>query len=868
MSSSVYLFVLFSSSVFYLIVFLGAAYIWRISKLRSLWAGIGGSALLMAFRCLMLGLEIWPQDNVQIIYSWVHILDLLVPVFVLLLAVFIYPAFKQFNYRLDKDEINRKALVESKEKYRALIENTDAGYVINDAEGIVLECNDIYVKLTGRSELGEVVGHNLSEWLVDTPDPDYIQDEIRDHGDEQLKKYDDLKYRHPDGSIVPIELFSRGVETEEGLRVVALARDVSEREADRKKLETSEKRANLLFKNSPIPISIFAADGHFVRANKAHEELWGVGHAEVDSDYTIFNDPQFSELIGSDKLVAIFKGERVDVEPLTFDAGVDASSDGQIKTILPIFFPLFDDKGEVENIVQMHIDYTERVVAEQQLRERESFYRALINSTNDGYALLKPDETVIDANDEYVRLSGHTEFSQIKGKISRQWVKGDMGLAELEKGLASGRPAHGIRCDYLQPDGSVIPAEVSGALVESKDGSLVVILARDISERLESESRMRQAQKMDAIGQLTGGVAHDFNNLLGVILGNAELAQMKTEAEPYVGRYLEAILNAAERGAELTRRLLAFSRKTPLMPKVVDINPTLENVGKLLQRLIGEDIDLVLVNDPLSSSCEVDPNELENVVVNLANNARDAMPNGGKLKIEARAEVCNENNHWVLEGEMSAGDYVVISVSDSGTGIDPDLLRKVTEPFFTTKDIGKGTGLGLSMAYGFAKQSHGHLSIDSTLGEGTVVKVYLPLYQGALVEDTLSPTPVVVLRGNEKILLVEDDTDLADLACHMLEGQGYCVERAENVEAGIAMYQRHGDFDLLLTDMILPGGRNGRDLVDELRRLAPDLKAMYMSGYTDEAIVHDGRLDEGVVLLQKPFTTADLTTMVRQVLDS
>ncbi|OUS17118.1 hypothetical protein A9Q88_04605 [Gammaproteobacteria bacterium 50_400_T64] len=868
MTSSVHLLVLFSSSVFYFIVFLGAAYIWRISKLRSLWVGIGGSALLMAFRCLMLGLEMWPQNNVQTISSWVHILDLLVPVFFLLLAVFIYPAFKQFNHRLDKDEINQKALIESKEKYRALIENTDAGYVINDAEGIVLECNDIYVKLTGRSELGGVVGHNLSEWLVDTPDADYIRDEIRGHEGQQLKKYDDLKYRHPDGNIVPIELFSRGVETEEGLRIVALARDVSDREADRKKLVASEKRANLLFENSPIPISIFAADGHFLRVNKAHDKLWGVEHTEIDPDYTIFNDPQFNELIGRDKLVAIFKGEHVDVEPLTYNASVNASNDGKIKTILPIFFPLFDDKGKVENIVQMHIDYTERVAAEQQLKERESFYRALINSTNDGYALLKPDETVIDANDEYIRLSGHTKLSQIKGRISRQWVKGDMGLAELEKGLASGCPAHGIRCDYLQPDGSVIPAEVSGALVESKDGPLVVILARDISERLDAEERMRQAQKMDAIGQLTGGVAHDFNNLLGVILGNAELAQMKTEAEPYVGRYLDAILNAAERGAELTRRLLAFSRKTPLMPKVVDINATLDNVEKLLQRLIGEDIDLILVNDPLSPSCEVDPNELENVVVNLANNARDAMPNGGKLNIEARTEVCKEDNHWVLEDEMSAGDYVVISVSDSGTGIDPDLLRKVTEPFFTTKDIGKGTGLGLSMAYGFAKQSHGHLSIDSTLGEGTVVKVYLPLYQDGLVENVDAPAPIVESRGNEKILLVEDDPDLGDLACHMLESQGYRVERAENVEAGIALYRQHGDFDLLLTDMILPGGRNGRDLVDELRRLAPNLKAMYMSGYTDDAIVHDGRLDEGVVLLQKPFTTVGLTTSVRQVLDS
>ncbi len=749
-----------------------------------------------------------------------------------------------------------------------LIGITGTGYVILDGKGNVLECNDAYSQLIGRSGPDKVIGHNIAEWLEGPGDPDdYIQSELDAHADHKIKVYSRLLFRHPGSSTLPVEVRSRATESKNGLCILALVWDISERESVRKKLQVSERRANLLFENGPISTAIFAPNGQFLRANKAHGKLWGFNRSEVTPDFNLLQDEQENRLIGKQRLAAIFKGASIELEPVVYKGSENSFSSGRDNTVLPMFFPLLDDKGEVESIVQMHIDLTERLATEQKLSEQEAFYRAVVDSTKAGYAVLNTDRVVIDANPEYVRLTGRADLSQVKGQITRQWIRGTMGMEAYKSLLEKGGTVHGTRLDFGPPGGPYIPVEVSAALVQSSAGPRVVMLGWDISERLESESRLRQAQKMDAIGQLTGGVAHDFNNLLGVILGNAELALANKGFDGTGAKYLQAILDAAERGSDLTHRLLAFSRQTPLAPKVVDIHDTLESACALLQRLIGEDVDLCLVIGQNISNCEVDPAELENVIINLSNNARDAMPKGGRLTIEANEMMCDAQNKMVCAGELAEGEYVVVSVSDSGTGIEPDVLHRVTDPFFTTKDVGKGTGLGLSMAYGFAKQSNGHLSIYSELGEGTTVHIFLPAHADEVAEK-VSQGPELDPKGSEKILLVEDDPALRILACNMLEVLGYQVESAEDVEKGMALYHQHGGFDLLLTDMILPGGRNGRDLANDLQALNPGLKVMYMSGYTENALLHHGRLDEGVVLLQKPFRAADLSRMVRLVLDS
>ncbi|MEZ0148159.1 MAG: PAS domain S-box protein [Candidatus Reddybacter sp.] len=873
MPPSLYLLVFGLSTVLFFSACLISGYALRFSYLRQVRVVVAIAMLLMTVHQLMGFAGAWAQPAVDSGQLVMALLELSVAILLVVGLSLRIPALNDLSDRLALAEANQKALAESEEKYRELIESTGAGYIILDGQANVIECNDAYVKLIARSSQSEVIGHNLVEWVDQTEAVNYVADEMSLHSEGELRKYDAINYRRPDGSSVPVEIYSRGRQTDEDLRIVALVRDVSERAAVHKQLEASERQASLLFENSPISTAIFASDGQFIRANQAHDKLWGMVLADVDPDFNILKDAQTNDLIGKDTLAAIFEGEHRVLEPFIYRASelIDpngaAVKGGRDNTILPMFFPLKDSEGELESIVQMHIDLTERVEAEQKLSDRELLYRTLVDSTNDGYAVLEPDETIIDANDEYVRLTGHSDLSEIKGQVSRQWVSGDMGLAELQRLLSAGSKISGVRCDYGLPGGTLIPAEVSASLVESATGPQVVVLARDISERLESESRLRQAQKMDAIGKLTGGVAHDFNNLLGVILGNAELALANKPAQGALRRYLGDILDAAERGADLTHRLLAFSRQTPLAPKVVDINVAMANACALLQRLIGEDVELVLVETKAIPNCEVDPSELENVIINLANNARDAMPGGGKLIIEAKSMACVPHNKMVRAGELAAGDYVVVSVSDSGEGIGPEILHRVTDPFFTTKSVGKGTGLGLSMAYGFAKQSNGHLSIYSEPGEGTTVNIYLPAHADEADVSSVD-SDGAVLRGSEKILLVEDDPALAALARHMLEDLGYRVEPAGDAAEGLDLYRQHDGFDLLLTDMILPGRRNGRELAEELLALNPELKVMYMSGYTENAVLHHGRLDEGVVLLQKPFRVSELSTMVRKVLDA
>ncbi|MBV1929234.1 MAG: PAS domain S-box protein [Gammaproteobacteria bacterium] len=873
MAYSFYLLVVGLSLVLQFSACLISLYALRLSDLRLVWVLLAIAMLLMAVRQAIHLTGAWAEPAVYNGQLVMALLELSVAILLVVGLGLRIPALNTLSDRLALAEANQKALVESEEKYRELIDSTGAGYAILDAMANVIECNDTYVKLIGRSSHEEVVGHNLAEWVDETDTGDFIVNEMSQHSGFELRRYDSINFFRPDGSLTPVEIYSRGRQTEDGLRVVGLVRDVSAREEDRKKLEASEGRASLLFDNSPISTAIYAPNGQLIQANKAHDKLWGVVLGDADPNFNILNEPQTNALIGKDKLGAIFKGQNIALEPFVYKVSELIGSSGKVilegheKTVLPMFFPLKDSEGELESIVEMHIDLTERVEAERTLSEREALYKALIDSTNDGYAVLAPDETVIDANAEYVRLTGHSDLSEIKGQISRQWVSGDMGLVELHQLLETGGSASGVRCDYRHPDGTIIPAEVSASVVNSVAGQQVVLLARDISERLESEGRLRQAQKMDAIGKLTGGVAHDFNNLLAVILGNTELALAKKTEPEAISRYLQTILDAAERGADLTHRLLAFSRQTPLAPKVVDINDALENACALLQRLIGEDVDLVLVKAPVITNCEVDPSELENVIINLANNARDAMPSGGKLTIESNSTTCDSHHKLVRSGEVTVGDYVVVSVTDSGTGIAPSILHRVTDPFFTTKDVGKGTGLGLSMAYGFAKQSNGHLTIYSELGEGTIVNILIPAHAN-VADIKISRGSEAAAKGNEKILLVEDDPALATLVCNILEALGYCVEMADNVEKGIELYRQHADFDLLLTDMILPGGRNGSELAEELKALNPELKIMYMSGYTENAVLHHGRLDEGVVLLQKPFRTADLSATIREVLDS
>ncbi|MES3008724.1 MAG: PAS domain-containing protein [Pseudomonadota bacterium] len=395
-------------------------------------------------------------------------------------------------------------------------------------------------------------------------------------------------------------------------------------------------------------------------------------------------------------------------------------------------------------------------------------------------------------------------------------------------------------------------------------GEGLAVYFRDITSALAMEEGLRRAQHLEAVGQLTGGVAHDFNNLLTVILGNAELLEELMAEQPDQRSLASMIKRAAESGADLTRRLLAFARRQALEPQLIDIADLANSIEGLLRRTLKADIEIQFMHGSQALAL-VDPVQLESVLLNLCLNARDAMPCGGRLTIETGLRYLDAE-YAAEHADVAAGLYVMMSVSDTGCGIAPDVLRRVFEPFFTTKGPGTGTGLGLSMAYGFVKQSKGHINIYSELGEGTTVTIYLPQRSGI---PQQAPEKMMTLqRGVESVLLVEDDPQVRDFTVRLLRDLGYAVEPVGDGRAGLELLSSQQHFDLLLTDVIMPGGLNGPQLAKEARQLRPGLKILYMSGYTENAAVQHGHLDADSQMLNKPFQRIELARKVRTALDS
>jgi PAS domain S-box-containing protein len=395
-------------------------------------------------------------------------------------------------------------------------------------------------------------------------------------------------------------------------------------------------------------------------------------------------------------------------------------------------------------------------------------------------------------------------------------------------------------------------------------------VAHEVAERMKAEESLRQAQKMEAIGQLTGGIAHDFNNLLTIIVGNIELMQRRLpEDADRLQRAAAHAMDATRRAATLTHRLLAFSRRQPLDPKPIDVNKLVASMTDLLRRTLGEAVMLETVLGGGLWRSQADPNQLENAILNLAVNARDAMPDGGKLTIETANAHLDEAYVEALIEPVPAGQYVLVAVSDTGTGMDKATMERVFEPFFTTKEVGKGTGLGLSQVYGFVRQSNGHVRIYTEVGEGTTIKIYLPRLIGASEEAAEKPAtrPATAQGSGETILVVEDEPDLRAYTIEALCDLGYRVLEAADGREALEIFKKHPEIKLLFTDVVLRGGMNGRTIAEEVVRLRPGLPVLFTTGYTSNAIVHHGRLDPGMHLIGKPFTYAELASKVRRMLD-
>jgi two-component system cell cycle sensor histidine kinase/response regulator CckA len=535
------------------------------------------------------------------------------------------------------------------------------------------------------------------------------------------------------------------------------------------------------------------------------------------------------------------------------------------------FFDISVVSWEKGQFATIFTDITESKRAEDVLRESERRFRELLENVNLVAIMLDPQGRITFCNDQLLKLTGWDRQEILGHNWFDVFVRGSEGdqirARFLQSIQVSEMPAHYEYPIVTRYGGSRLIAWDNTVLREV-DGAVVGMagLGRDITEQRSLEEQLRQAQKMESVGRLAGGVAHDFNNLLTAINGYAELLLLEIKAADPLYSGILAIKKAGEQATALTRQLLAFSRKQLMQPKVLDLNVLIQENSNMLRRLIGEDVPLITHFDPELKHVKADPGQIEQVILNLAVNARDAMPSGGQLILETANVKLTEEYSW-RHVSVHPGDYVMLSVTDTGSGMDAETLSHIFEPFFTTKGVGKGTGLGLSTVYGIIQQSGGHIGVHSELGQGTTFKIYLPMVEEPLEAAGSRTWLMETPRGVETVLVVEDEEMVRSLASLTLRMKGYKVLEAINGEEALrACEYDNAPIHLLLSDVVMPQ-MSGRELAQRLIQIRPTMKVLYMSGYTDNAVSHHGILDAGLEYIQKPFSPESLVRRVREVLD-
>jgi PAS domain S-box-containing protein len=508
--------------------------------------------------------------------------------------------------------------------------------------------------------------------------------------------------------------------------------------------------------------------------------------------------------------------------------------------------------------------------AQEGLRRSESNFRSLVTNSPYGIFRCDPAGTILDVNPAFVHMLGYNSADDLVHHSLGELLHNLQEWTTLGGYFSTLQDFTGLAAELARRDNTATVVRLSGRAIHDNDDDSTTfeLFAEDVTERRELEQQLRQSQKMEAVGRLAGGIAHDFNNLLMVISGYCEFLLEKINGDPVLRGPTQEIAKAAERATALTRQLLAFSRKQMLTPKILDLNAVVTENIKMLTRMIGEDIDLVMVPGGELGAVKADPGQVEQVIMNLAVNARDAMPQGGRFTIETSNVTLDEAFARSHTG-VRPGEYVKLAITDTGAGMDAETQTHIFEPFFTTKGP-KGTGLGLSTVYGIIKQSGGYIWVDSAVGKGTTFEIYLPRVTetGEFAVAAAPLRPSRVTHRAETVLVVEDESNLRRLACQYLQTQGYNVLEASDGAAAVQICVAHkGTIDLLLTDIIMPG-MNGHELAKRIVLLRPAAKVLYMTGYAENAIVHNGTLDPGVNLLQKPFSLQSLKEKVREVLDS
>jgi len=637
-----------------------------------------------------------------------------------------------------------------------------------------------------------------------------------------------------------------------------LREQISQHKQAQQELLESETRFKSLIDLSVVGILLGSSDGCISEANKRICEIIGI---------------EREDLIGLHISKLPFTEESLEQTPFRFDLiriGENVVREREIvrsdgtHIIVEMRTTMMPD-GTYQSIFS---DITQRYQMEQDLRESEERFRALHNASFGGI-VIHDQGIIIDCNQGLSDMTGYSvaELINMDGLelIAEKWR--DLVVKNIQEGYEQVYEAEAVR-----KDGTIYPVHLRGSMIPYKGRTVRVTEFRDITERkqadeekLRLEAQLFQSQKMETVGQLAGGIAHDFNNMLGVIIGHAEMAMFKKGDVSLIHDDLAKIRTAAERSTEITRQLLAFARKQTVEPKSLSLNETVEGMLQMLKRLIGEDIELIWNPGADLWRVRMDTSQLDQILVNLCLNARDAIAGVGKIIVTTENILLDEKGGQ-NNGVTSSHEYVRLTVSDNGSGMDEETISHVFEPFFTTKDVGEGTGLGLATVYGAVKQNNGIISVDSRPGQGTTLKISIPRHSNITAEEFDKKDEQQAIGGDETILIVEDETIILEMGEKMLKMLGYKVLAAEAPAEAIRIAQEHpGDIHLLLTDVIMPG-MNGRDLANRLKVIKPQAKCLFMSGYTANIIANQGMLDDGVNLIQKPFSQQALAQKIRSTL--
>ena len=776
-----------------------------------------------------------------------------------------YEELEQRIRELEKSnsELKRaeEKLRESEALFRNLFEHHSAVQLIIDPDsGNLIDANDAAVAFYG--------------WTKDQLQQMKIQD-INIHPPEEIKQkiekirtkqqiYFEFHHRLKDGSIRDVEVFSSNIQAKGKDLLHSVIHDITARKLAEKALRESEESFSQLFESAPIPMAYASEVEGFwgTTWNEAWYQTFGYSREQADgrsgNDIGLWVNPEdrsrFVDMANRQNFVSNF-------ETLL------RRRDGAVRNCS--LFGRFIEKTGHRLLMAVYFDITDRKRAEETLQ----FTQFAIDHMADAAFWMTPDAHFFYVNQSACRALGYSRDELVGMTVAD--IASEFAMETWSDFWNELREKRHLvfKTSHRTKDGRVFPVEIQGNFVEVDGCEYNCAFARDITERkrinIEREklqAQLNQSQKMESVGRLAGGVAHDFNNMLGAILGYTELGMLRVSPTDPIHGTLKDIQKAAQRSVELTRQLLAFARKQTVAPRVLDLNETLEGMLKMLRRLIGEDINLAWLPGKNLGPVKMDPSQIEQLLANLCVNARDAIHDTGKITVETGAVTFDET-YCAAHVGFIPGEYVLLAVSDNGCGMDAETLQHVFEPFFTTKEVGKGTGLGLATVYGMVKQNKGFINVYSEPGQGTTFKIYLPAHAAEPGGTTKMDTAQTVARGHETILLVEDEPMILDITTTMLEHQGYTVRAAATPGEAIRLAREHaGEIHLLMTDVVMPE-MNGRDLAKNLLSLYPNLKRLFMSGYTANVIAHHGVLDEGVQFIQKPFSLQSLAAKVREVLD-